>query len=296
MVTENMSETFLPEGEEIPQGVGRYMKFDEGDNQFRILSSAVTGWGLWIDGKPIRKMGRNAEFSKEDLENADINKFTGKRKTPQYFWAFPVWNYKTEQVEILEVTQKGVLNGIQDYLNDSDYGAQPWKYDLIVVRDESNDRVDYRVKAKPPKDMPVEASEAFSNTTIDLNALFTGDNPFASTEQQSTDGLIELTAENVETPVSAGKAYNEEKEQAMNVANDTRDKWENDDVTPDQIKMIHKQGLRNGMDHEKVSLYAQENYEVGGVDKLSKGQASDLITELMDMANDKSKDAADINF
>jgi len=87
---------FLPDGETIPKGESNYMKFSEPENRFRALDSAITGYELWVSGKPVRR--KTNEFSSEEMDRADVNKFTGKKKTPQYFWAFPVFNYQTNKI------------------------------------------------------------------------------------------------------------------------------------------------------------------------------------------------------
>ena len=167
---------FLPKGTSIPKGESNYMRLSEAENKFRVLSSAVVGYELWVEGKPLRM--RVNEFTSEQLAKADMNKFTGKRKTPQYFWSFVVYNYQTQKIEILEVTQVTVMRGIEDFLNDSDYG-DPKTYDLTVIRDEAGDRVEYRVKAKPPKKLDEGITKAYEDMNINLNALFDGTNPFA---------------------------------------------------------------------------------------------------------------------
>jgi len=172
--------SFLPDGEVIPAGASNYMKFTDPENRFRVLDSAITGYELWVEGKPIRNK-RKEDFTLEQLSNADINKFTGKRRLPQYFWAFPVYNYKSEKIEILEVTQMGVMNGIKDYLEDPDYG-DPKEYDLIAIRDDEQDPVKYRVKAKPPKELDPEISKQYRNMNINLAALYKGDDPFKGDE------------------------------------------------------------------------------------------------------------------
>lgn len=175
-------DAFLPEGEKIPSS-GRYMKFTKNENRFRIFSSAITGWELWVEGKPVRNKEKQ-DFATDELANADINKFTGKKKIPQYFWAFAVFNYDEERVQILEVTQKEVMRGIQDYLADPDYGEDPKKYDLVVIRDEETERVKYRVKAKPPKAFDKNIKEEVERQVekIDLEALYEGENPFEEEE------------------------------------------------------------------------------------------------------------------
>ena len=40
---------FLPENYKDPVIPGNYMRLEEGDNTFRVLSSAITGWIIWGD-------------------------------------------------------------------------------------------------------------------------------------------------------------------------------------------------------------------------------------------------------
>jgi hypothetical protein len=183
-----MSDDFLPQGTSIPSSDRPYMKFTEPENRFRVLGSAVIGFELWVQGKPLRR--KEKQFTADELLNADINKFTGKKKTPQYFWAFPVYNYQTEKIEILEVTQVTIMRGIQDYLDDPDYG-NPRGYDLNVIRDESGDKVEYRVKAKPPKMLNTDIAKAFGDMGINLQALFKGEDPFQAVDETEPEGIAE---------------------------------------------------------------------------------------------------------
>jgi len=176
---------FLPEGTSIPAGQSNYMKLSEPENKFRVLGSAITGFELWVKGKPVRNKSKD-QFTPEQLENADMNKFTGKKKVPQYFWAFPVYNYQTKNIEILELTQVTVMRGIDDYLKDEDYG-DPKKYDLNVIRDEATDRVEYRVKAKPPKAISKEIEDLYSTMSINLKALYKGEDPFKKELNENVD-------------------------------------------------------------------------------------------------------------
>jgi len=167
---------FLPKGTEIP--VSNYFKFTEEENRFRVLGSAIVGFELWVQGKPVRRKSL-AEFTSEQLDNADINTYNKKKKTPQYFWAFPVYNYKEKKIGIQEVTQVTIMRGIEDYLKDEDYGKEPQKYDLIVIRDDTGERTKYRVKAKPPKEIDEGIAILFEDMHIDMNKLYSGGDPFS---------------------------------------------------------------------------------------------------------------------
>ena len=175
---------FLPDNYSIPSKDSAYTKYVEGENRIRVLGSAITGLELWVEGKPLRRRVTE-NFTREELERADTNTFTGKKKTPDYFWAFPVWNYKTDRVEILEVRQVTIMRGIEDYLQDEDYGRDPKKYDLVITRDESGERIEYRVKAKPPKNLDEGIVQLYKDMNINLDALYDGEDPFAS--QKITD-------------------------------------------------------------------------------------------------------------
>lgn len=182
--------TFLPKNYTIPTGESHYFKFVEGENRFRILSNAIVGFELWVEGKPLRKKEKD-QFTPEELAKADINKFTGKKKLPQAFWAFPVYNYQTQQIEILEIVQVTIMRGMKDYLQDEDYGENPQKYDFIVVRDESGDKTEYRVKAKPPKKLDEGIVELYKEIDINLEALYEGKDPFKEIEEVTAEDVPE---------------------------------------------------------------------------------------------------------
>jgi hypothetical protein len=38
---------FLPTGYELPTNKGKFMKLQKGENKFRILDKALTGWLDW---------------------------------------------------------------------------------------------------------------------------------------------------------------------------------------------------------------------------------------------------------
>lgn len=170
---------FLPKDTEIPTSEGKYMKFKSGDNRFRIVGSAIVGNELWVNNKPIRRT-LDGNFTPDELEDADINKFTGEKKKPQYFWAFPVYNYETKNVEILELLQKTIMRGIKGIQKDEDYGNDVTKYDLVVVRDDDSDPVSYAVRPKPPKPLDKGVKEYVDEMVkkIDLHELYKGGDPF----------------------------------------------------------------------------------------------------------------------
>jgi hypothetical protein len=84
------------------QSSSGYMKFDkEGTFKFRILSAPVSGYEYWtIDKEPIRSKEYPKVIS-DKIKPGDKIKF---------FWAFVVWNFQAEEVQILELTQSTIID------------------------------------------------------------------------------------------------------------------------------------------------------------------------------------------
>jgi hypothetical protein len=112
----------------------------------------------------------------------------------KHFWAFAVWNYDTESVELLEVTQATIQSAILSLVKDEDWG-DPKQYDIKINRTGDGFETKYTVTPRPKKDTPKEALEAYKETPINLEALFTGDNPFGSAKVE--EAVDEIAAEDI---------------------------------------------------------------------------------------------------
>lgn len=161
---------FLPDDYEVPAKNVNYFRFEEGENKFRILDTPILGWIWWEtedDGsrKPVRiQMDREVP--------AAVNKDEVK-----HFWAMPVWNYKQEKVQILEVTQKGIQKSIKTLSDDSDWG-NPTGYDMVVSKSGQKLDTEYQVSPKPAKKLDPGISQVYTDLHIDLTALYRGEDPF----------------------------------------------------------------------------------------------------------------------
>ena len=160
---------FLPTNYDVPSGPSGYMKFEQGSNRFRILKSPIIGNEGWLNKKPIRKR-MNESFRDDEVE--DIEKV-------KHFWAMVVWNYKAEKVQILEITQKGIQRTIRALAKDEEWGT-PLEYDITVTREGEGMETEYQVVPMPPKPLSESITKAYNDTSINLEALFSGDDPFKS--------------------------------------------------------------------------------------------------------------------
>lgn len=169
-----MTNNFLPEGYKPPESKSGYMKFTDGENRFRVLGSAITGYECWIDTadggrKPLRfKMDQ--KFTEADLKGS-------KLEDVKHFWAFPVWNYATESVQILEITQVTIQKAIRALVNNPKWGL-PQEYDLVVTRTGDKLLTEYNVTPNPKEVLPDHIKALHKDTYINLDALFSGNNPF----------------------------------------------------------------------------------------------------------------------
>lgn len=180
--------SFLQKGYQIPKQESGYMKLEEGDNTFRVLSSAITGWEWWIDD-PKNKEKRKPLRVKDQAEIPD----NALRADPKHFWAFAVWNVEEERVQILELTQRTIMTAIERLVRNEKWG-DPKEYDITVFRSgkELND-TNYTVTPNPKEKLDPGIVKMYKDMKIDLEALYRGDDPFASRagEEVSADEVPE---------------------------------------------------------------------------------------------------------
>jgi hypothetical protein len=158
---------FLPQGYEAPKGNENYMKLEKGENKFRILSKPILGWIDWKDNKPLR-------FRMSDKPSQPVD----PKKPIKHFWAMVVYSYKSDKVQILELTQRSIQARIETLAKDEEWGS-PLGYDLKITRKGDGMETEYDVTPSVPKPLPDAISGLYSKMIIDIDALYTGGDPFA---------------------------------------------------------------------------------------------------------------------
>jgi hypothetical protein len=157
---------FLPDNYEIP--TKPYFKFIPGDNRIRILASPIIGYEYFTnDNKPVR--------SKESFDEmpSDI-KPDGAIK---HFWAMKIWNYHTTRIEIMEITQKGILTAIKSLAENPKWGT-PLGYDICITKKGEGLNTEYTVIPEPKSELTEVQELAFADTYVNLEALYTNGDPF----------------------------------------------------------------------------------------------------------------------
>jgi len=174
--------TFLPDDYTVPSAANGYMKLKQGENKFRVLSSAILGVEFWTnDNKPVRFRQEEKCEMKPEYKNG-----------PKHFWAFCVWNYQEEQVQVFEITQKTIMNIISGLARNAKWGS-PFDYDLVINREGENLETVYTVTPDPKEKLDPEIQKQYDSMTINLEALYDGDDPFAnvSEDKKELDDFLE---------------------------------------------------------------------------------------------------------
>ena len=178
-----VEDDFLPNEYKEPV-VSRYMKFEEGENRVRVLPAklgkpiVIMGWEYWktVEGgkrKPVRiKLNENVPVG--ELE---VNPKTGELEQPRFFWALTVWNYTIGAIQILEITQKTVRQGIESLSKNPKWGS-PINYDLVITQTDINGKITYSVIPEPKDKIDPGILGKYDVIPVDLEALYLGEDPF----------------------------------------------------------------------------------------------------------------------
>jgi len=168
--------SFLPDNYEKPAGKGNYYKLQTGDNRFRILSPAITGWIDWDNKQPVRTKDR-PEISIDPTKPA------------KHFWAFVIWDYKEKAIKIMEITQSTIQDAIFSLHSESEWG-NPQSYDLNIKKTGEKMETKYNVVPTPPKPLSAEIKELYSMVKINLNELYSGGDPFNSEKSSTPEAYL----------------------------------------------------------------------------------------------------------
>jgi len=160
---------FLPKSYEVPESPSNYMRFDQGDNKFRVLSSAIVGFEYFNkDNKPVRQKESFSEIPSDIKQGGKV----------KHFWAFVVYNYQAKMVQILELTQKSIMEFIKKNVDNPKWG-DPKGYDIIVTREGEGLETSYVTTLEPHSPVSDEIVNSFMGKEVKLEALYEGKDPFA---------------------------------------------------------------------------------------------------------------------
>ena len=176
---------FLPDNYEIPPKKSNYLNMrEEGTYAFRIMSSPILGWEAWKDtaegGRtPLRKR-MDEPFDTADVDPSEV----------KHFWAFIIWNYKLEMLQIMEVTQATIQKAIKALARNEKWGDPKGTngYDIVVTREGlTMQDTNYSVAPNPKEKLDPKIIKAYKESNINLEALFEGKDPFETKDIEIPD-------------------------------------------------------------------------------------------------------------
>lgn len=174
---------FDPQSDYVPPKTDSlYVKFVDGETvEVLPLESPAVGYMYWnVQGKPVR----SHEAFEEIPDDIRIDPKSGQPELIKHFWAFPVYEFETRKVKVLEVTQKGIRDAILAYTRNPKWGRPVLKYSFTIKReDPASGPTKYTVMANPATDLPSEVGMAWENAKakgFDITRLFAGGDPFSS--------------------------------------------------------------------------------------------------------------------
>jgi len=169
---------FLPNDYKLPKGSNKYMKFELGENKFRVVcKKPIVGYEYWTsENKPIR-VRELPDKQPDDLRLAKGKEKENWKNSIKHFWALTVWDYADESIKLLEITQVTIQNSLDIIFRDEDWG-HPNGYDIVVTRTGEGLSTEYQTMAKPHKEMSDQIKGSYKENPIRLEALYDGTNPF----------------------------------------------------------------------------------------------------------------------
>lgn len=149
-----------------------YMKFEEGNNKFRVLADIEVGY-VWWDETPEGKRPRRVRTFEEVPQEV---KSRSEDKV-QHTWLLEVYNYNVKAIQVLEITQATVQDALRGLEENPDWGDL-CTYDVTVKKEGKGLETKYTTSPSPHKDLAKDIMQLHEDTFCNLEAMFRGGNPF----------------------------------------------------------------------------------------------------------------------
>lgn len=132
-----------------------YLTIEPGQTEILIVGPAVTGYQYWRENAgPVRSPKVFDEPLPDDARMRDVKDkdgvVTGREKEKQqFYWAMPVYNFKTKGFELAQFTQKGVRDELLKLQTNPNWGNPTGKYTITIDKSGTGFQTKYSVMANP---------------------------------------------------------------------------------------------------------------------------------------------------
>jgi hypothetical protein len=165
---------------EEPKRYSDYAQIEIGDNRFRVLSEGIFGVEYWTE-----TLDRKTRKNKKKPIRRPIAEIPALETDDwSYFYAFFVWNYTAQKIQILCTSKRGIVNGLKWSIDNPNWGDIT-QYDICISKDLKNPKdpksAEYKVTPKSLTVLDREIAEKWQNSNFNRHALymlFEGLDPF----------------------------------------------------------------------------------------------------------------------
>jgi len=171
---------------------GKYTKFPQGKTKLRFLTEPMAGFQVWIEDENGRRPVR-CKAEKKTIDGIEVSipsqvlpQATRPDDYQKFILVSLVWNYNTEQIEVFVVDKATIWKPLAEYNNNEDWGS-PTNYDITITKVGEGRDTTYSVIASPAKALDKQIADKFKSEkeSIDLEKIFTGENPFGVTSSNT---------------------------------------------------------------------------------------------------------------
>ena len=160
LLSQDAKDAFANRQANAGSGSSRYLKTSElSEDGTRITflgdeSHSIRGYGTFLDrkgGGKMVKINTPEKLSLPELkERANELGAVEPTQEQREFYAFTIYNYDAEAIQIFEFNQSGLITGIVEFITDEDVEGNEEEYDMKLVRTKTGkDPRDVRYTATP---------------------------------------------------------------------------------------------------------------------------------------------------
>lgn len=171
----------------IPVGKEIRIALLPADDGFQEYIEGFCCWGQSKENPKDRKPFRfETEPTREDIEakmnqkgyTRGTNDRTGQLEDVKYFLTYAVWDYDASEVKVMEISQKSIINGLNDIEAKEDDYPNLTEIDLTIGREDKSYKVTPVPRRRGTQAQITEAWNECAENEFDLNRLFEMGNPF----------------------------------------------------------------------------------------------------------------------
>lgn len=170
-----MSRDNVPQDFQLPQGnAGKgFSKIEAWANTFRILSDPTIGYKYRTKKGAKEGKESTALWVREEKDIPWEDVIEGEY-WPQcsYTWAFVVRDYQKNDLSILEISKKKILEQLLNQRKSKGFG-DPTTYDITITKSGVKKDTKYVLTVSAPEPITQEIDDALAETPVDLDRLFT---------------------------------------------------------------------------------------------------------------------------